>query len=68
MYKIRYIKPSDITQALHVFEETEIDVPDDAAAIAALDAAVATPVEGSVAMDVVSGEAFTWNILKSVKL
>ncbi len=68
MYKVRYITTSEVTKVRYVFEEKEIEASDDAEAIAKFDAECATPLEGSLAMDVVSGEAFDWTILKSVDL
>lgn len=65
MYKIRYIKASDITGVRYVFEEKEVEASDDSDAIAKFDVACAAPLEGSLAMDVVSGEAYDWTILKS---
>ncbi len=68
LYKVRYVKTSEITGVRYVFEEKEIEAADDAGAIAKFDAECAAPIEGSLAMDVVSGEGFEWTILKSVDL
>ena len=68
MYKVRYVQTSEVTKVRYVFEEKEIEAADDADAIAKFDAECATPLDGSIAMDVVSGEGFNWTILKSVDL
>ncbi len=65
MYKVRYIKTSEVAKVRYVFEEKEIEASDDADAIAKFDAECATPLEGSLAMDIVTGEAYNWTILKS---
>ena len=51
-----------------MFEEKEIEAADDADAIAKFDAECATPLDSSIAMDIVSGEGYNWTILKSVDL
>lgn len=68
MYKVRYITTSEVTAVRYVFEEKEIEVADDADAIAKFDAECATPLDSSIAMDIVSGEGYNWAILKSVDL
>ena len=68
MYKIRYIKASEITDVKYVFETRDIDVETDEAAIAELKAEAAQPLEGSLSMDVVRGENYTWEILDTVEL
>ncbi len=65
MYKIRFITTSDITSVRYVFEEKEIEASGDSDALAKFDEACAAPLEGSIAMDIVSGEAYDWTILKS---
>ena len=68
MYKGRYITTSEVTAVRYVFEEKEIEAVDDADAIAKFDTECATPLDSSVAMDIVSGEGYDWAILKSVDL
>ena len=68
MYKIRYIKASDISGVKHAFETKDIEAADDSAAIAALKQEAASPIEGATAMDVVRGEDYEWEILDSVEL
>ena len=51
-----------------MFEEKEIEAADDADAIAKFDAECATPLDSSIAMDIVSGEGYDWAIMKSVDL
>lgn len=68
MYKIRYITTSEVTAVRYVFEEKEIDAADDADALAKFDAECATPLDSSIAMDIVSGEGYDWSIMKSVDL
>ena len=66
MYKVRYITTSEVTAVRYVFEEKEIEAADDAEAIVKFDTECATPLDSSVAMDIVSGEGYDWAILKSV--
>ena len=68
MYKVRYITTSEVTAVRYVFEEKEIEAADDADAIAKFDAECTTPLDSSIAMDIVSGEGYDWAILKSVDL
>lgn len=68
MYKVRYITTSEVTAVRYVFEEKEIEAADDADAIAKFDAECTTPLDFSIAMDIVSGEGYDWAILKSVDL
>ena len=68
MYKVRYITTSEVTAVRYVFDEKEIEAADDADAIAKFDAECTTPLDSSIAMDIVSGEGYDWAILKSVDL
>ena len=68
MYKVRYITTSEVSAVRYVFEEQEIEAADDADAIAKFDTECATPLDSSVAMDIVSGEGYDWAILKSADL
>ncbi len=68
MYKVRYITTSEVTAVRYVFEEKEIEAADDADAIAKFDAECTTPLDSSIAMDIVSGEGYDWAILKSADL
>ena len=65
MYKVR---SSEVTAVRYVFEEKEIEAADDADAIARFDAECTTPLDSSIAMDIVTGEGYDWAILKSVDL
>ena len=68
MYKVRYITTSEVTAVRYVFEEREFEAADDADAIAKFDAECATPLDSSIAMDIVSGEGYDWVVMKSVDL
>ena len=62
MYKVRYITTSEVTAVRYVFEEKEIEAADDADAIAKFDAECTTPLDSSIAMDIVSGEGYDFEV------
>ena len=60
-YKVRYIKNSERSNVPFVFEETELDAADEAAARAAYEAAKSTAPEGALRIDLVCGEGYNWD-------
>ena len=58
-YKVRFIKDSERSDVSFVFEETELEAEDEAAARAAYEAAKSAP-EGALRIDLVRGEGYNW--------
>ena len=59
-YKVRYIKNSERSDVPFVFEETELDAVDEAAARDAYEAAKSSAPEGALRIDLVCGEGYNW--------
>lgn len=60
LYKVRFIKNSELSGVPYVFEETELEASDEAAARAAYEAAKSTAPEGALRIDLVRGEGYNW--------
>ena len=67
-YKVRYIKNSELSGVAHVFEETELDGDDEAAARAAFEAGKQAAPEGALRIDLVHGEGYTWEKVAEAEL
>lgn len=67
-YKVRYIKNSELSDVAYVFEETELDVDDEAAARAAFEAGKVQAPEGALRIDLVHGEGYNWEKLAEAEL
>ena len=60
-YKVRFIKDSERSDVSFVFEETELEAEDEAAARVAYEAAKSTAPEGAaLRIDLVRGEGYNW--------
>ena len=59
-YKVRFIKDSERSDVSFVFEETELEAADEAAARAAYEAAKSSAPEGALRIDLVGGEGYNW--------
>ena len=59
-YKVRFIKDSERSDVSFVFEETELEAEDEAAARAAYEAAKSSAPEGALRIDLVRGEGYNW--------
>ena len=59
-YKVRFIKDSERSDVSFVFEETELEAEDEAAARAAYKAAKSSAPEGALRIDLVRGEGYNW--------
>lgn len=60
LYKVRFIKNSELSGVPYVFEETELEASDEAAARAAYEAAKPSAPDEALRIDLVCGEGFTW--------
>ena len=67
-YKVRYIKNSELSGVPYVFEETELDAEDEAAARAAFEAGKAQAPEGALRIDLVHGEGYKWESVDAAEL
>lgn len=59
-YKVRFIKDSERSDVSFVFEETELEAEDEAAARVAYEAAKSSAPEGALRIDLVRGEGYNW--------
>ena len=59
-YKVRFIKDSERSDVSFVFEETELEAGDEAAARAAYEAAKLSAQKAPLRIDLVRGEGYNW--------